>query len=80
MELKITYEIKGKQRRELAQAISEALNIASIYKGVPTFEYEIGYLIVDREGSIILNESMAQAEIEDLVSRLQVESSIERFR
>lgn len=71
MELKITYEIKGKERRKLAQAISEILNIASTYKGVPTFEYEIGDLIVDREGSIILNESMAQAEIEDLVSRLQ---------
>lgn len=71
MELKITYEIKGKERRGLAQAISETLNIASIYKGVPTFEYEIGDLVLDREGSIILNESMAQAEIEDLVSKLK---------
>lgn len=48
MALKITYEIKGKGRKELVQAISQVLNFASVYKGVPNFEYKIGDLVVDR--------------------------------
>ena len=34
MEMKITYEVKGAPRRELAQAISEVLNTIAVYKSV----------------------------------------------
>jgi hypothetical protein len=71
MEFKITYEIKGKRRRELAQAISDILNTVPQYKGVPTCAYEIGDLILDREGSIIINNSMPPAEIENMVRVLE---------
>jgi hypothetical protein len=36
MEHKITYEMKGVSRKELAKAISEVLNTTSVYKGVPS--------------------------------------------
>ncbi len=58
MEHKITYEMKGVSRKELSKAISEVLNTASVYKGVPSCAYEIGNLILDREGSIILGDTM----------------------
>lgn len=71
MERKITYEIKGQQRRELAQAISEILNTVPKYKSVPICACEIGDLILDREGSIILNDSMTPAEIDYMVKILE---------
>ena len=71
MEHKITYEMKGVPRKKLAQAISEVLNITPVYKGVPTCAYEIGDLVIDREGSIVLNESMSTAEIDNLVTKLK---------
>lgn len=71
MELKITYEIKGKQRRELAQAISEVLNTIPRYRGVPTCAYEIGDVILDREGSMIINDSMTPTQIDHMVKALE---------
>ena len=71
MEHKITYEMKGVSRKELAQAISEVLNVASVYKGVPSCAYEIGDLILEREGSIILGDTMTPAEVDSLVRKLE---------
>jgi hypothetical protein len=71
MEHKITFEMWGLPRKKLAQAISEVLNITPVYKGVPSCAYEIGDLILDREGSIVLNQSMGAAEIDNLVTKLK---------
>lgn len=71
MERKLTYEIKGAPRRELAQVISEVLNTIAVYKSVPTCAYEIGELTLDREGSIILLNSMTPSEIDNLVTSLK---------
>ncbi|WP_075981578.1 hypothetical protein [Bacillus massilinigeriensis] len=71
MEFKITYEVKGQRRKELVQAISEFLNTIPKYKGVPTCAYEIGDLVVDREGAVILNDSMTPAEVDHMVTVLE---------
>jgi hypothetical protein len=71
MEFKITYEVKGEPRKALVHAISEFLNTIPKYKGVPTCAYEIGELLVDREGAIILNDSMTPAEVDKMVTVLE---------
>ena len=71
MDHKITYELKGVSRKELAKAISEVLITDSVYKGVPSCAYEIGDLILDREGSIIMDDTMTPAEVDSLVRNLE---------
>ena len=71
MESKITYELKGKRRKELVQAIGELLGKEATYKGVPTFAYEIGDLVVDREGSILIDDTMKPAEVDTIVRQLE---------
>ena len=71
MEHNITFEMEGRKRKELAQAISEVLNTTSVYKGVPSCAYEIGDLVLDREGSIILGDTMTPAEVDSLVRKLE---------
>ena len=71
MEHKITYEMKGVPRKELAKAIGEAVNATSVYKGVPSCAYEIGDLILDRGGSIILGDTMTPVEVDSLVRKLE---------
>lgn len=73
MEFKITYEVKGQRRKELVQAISEFLNTIPKYKGVPSCAYEIGELLVDREGAVILNDSMTPAEVDQMVTELEAQ-------
>ena len=71
MEHNITYGMKGVSRKELSKAISEVLNTASVYKGVPSCAYEIGDLILDRGGSIILGDTMTPVEVDSLVKKLE---------
>jgi hypothetical protein len=71
MEFKITYEIKGQRRKELVQAISDHLNTIPKYLSVPSCAYEIGSLLVDREGAIIINDTMTPAEVEKMVMELE---------
>lgn len=68
MELKITYELKGQQIRELVQSISEVLNTVAKYRSIPSCAYEIGNLVLDRENSIILNDYMTLVGIDYLVN------------
>lgn len=76
MEFKITYEIKGQRRKELVEAISDHLNTVPKYLSVPTCAYEIGCLTVDREGAIIINNTMTPAEVDTMVSELETKGFI----
>lgn len=71
MDHKITYELKGVSRKGLAQAISEVLNATSVYKGVLSCAYEIGDLVLDREGSIVIGDTMTPLEVDSLVRKLE---------
>ncbi len=71
MEFKITYEIKNNRRKELVQAISEHLNTIPKYRSVPSCAYEIGSLVVDREGAVIIGDTMAPAEVDKIVMELE---------
>jgi L-ascorbate metabolism protein UlaG (beta-lactamase superfamily) len=73
MEFKITYEIKGQRRKELVQAISDYLNTIPKYLSVPTCAYEIGELTVDREGAVIINDTMTPAEVDTMVTELEAQ-------
>ena len=70
MEKKICYNVKGKERRDLAQAISEVLNTVPFYKGVPSFVYEIGGFSLDKDGTLTFNESLDSQELERLKEEL----------
>ena len=73
MEFKITYEIKGQRRKELVQAISDYLNTIPKYLSVPTCAYEIGELTVDREGAVIIKDTMTPAEVDIMVRDLEAQ-------
>lgn len=73
MKFKITYEIKGQRRKELVQAISDYLNTIPKYLSVPTCAYEIGELTVDREGAVIIKDTMTPAEVDTMVRDLEAQ-------
>ena len=70
MEEKICYNVKGKERRDMAQAISEILNTVPFYKGVPSFVCEIGGYNLDKDGTLTFNESLDSQELERLKEEL----------
>jgi hypothetical protein len=50
--MKISYNKKGKERKALVLAISEELDAQADYKGAPTFAYEVGGYVIDKEGTL----------------------------
>lgn len=50
--MKIYYNVTGTERKSLAQAVSQELNIPAKYLGAPTFTYEVGGYRVDKNGTL----------------------------
>jgi len=47
------FNVGGKERKKLVEAISEILEVETVYQKAPTYSYQIGNLVVDKEGTII---------------------------
>jgi len=46
----INFDVTGERRKALATAVSQEMNVPFIYRGVPTFAYEVGSYVIDRAG------------------------------
>jgi hypothetical protein len=59
--MKINYNVTGEQRKELVKAIGVILQVKPVYMKMPTCVYEIGDITVDKEGTLVCEDS-AKAE------------------
>lgn len=64
--MEIRFNVTGTRRKELVNAITEVTDTPANYKGAPTFAYEIGDIIVNKEGTLSF-DSMTDS---DLIERL----------
>lgn len=64
--MKINFNLTGTDRKSLVNAVSKELNIISKYLGVPTFAYEVGDYIIDKDGILIGPDNF------ELIENLQV--------
>ena len=55
--MQINYNITGKERKSLVNAISEELNASSKYLGAPTFAYEVAGYNIDKNGVLRGNDN-----------------------
>lgn len=65
--MKVNYNVTGKERKALAQAIGQIKETVPIYMGVPSCAYDIDGIILDKDGSIEIDDS---SESEYLIERL----------
>lgn len=54
--MKVRFNRTGSKRKELVNAIGDILETRPVYKGAPTFNYNIGGFEVDKEGTLIIDE------------------------
>ena len=69
--MKVEFNKKGAERKELIKAISEILNTKPKYLGMPTAAYDFGGLIVDKNGALNFEENVFPKDIENLLLKLQ---------
>lgn len=71
MKMTIPYNLTGKQRKQLAEDISVALHTIPKYLGYPTCNYQIGDCILERNGKLIIPESVANETATVLLEHLR---------
>ena len=60
--IEAAYHVTGVRRKQLVVAVSEFTNIEPEYKAAPSFAYEIGDYMVDKEGTLTGPENPALVE------------------
>ena len=68
--MKIRFNATGAQRKALVKAIAEITGADSKYLGAPTFAYEVDYFTIDKEGTLVFDDSADTEEIENLLEGL----------
>ena len=71
--MKITYNVTGPARKELVNAIAHLLAVASVYQGPPSFAYDIGGYVVDKNGNLLTPEEAETDDVFRLVDALYAE-------
>ena len=68
--MKARFNVTGAKRKELVEAIESIVGMRAFYKKVPTFEYVVNNYIIDREGTVKINDRTDSEEVENLFDRL----------
>jgi len=52
--MEIRVNLQGRKRKELASLISEVFGVEPVYKGMPSYAYEVGHITLDESATIHL--------------------------
>lgn len=66
----VTIHATGAERKRLVKTISDWLGIPAKYCGAPTFNYEVDYLTVDRNGNLSFDDRADSEVIERLLEHI----------
>ena len=76
--MKISYNLTGEARKNLVKAISTELNAETHYCGAPTFNYTIGELTIDKNGTVSGPDDRGLiADLEGLYSLIPTEKTFD---
>ena len=68
--MELHYNVTGEKRKELVGVISELLKMKAVYMKMPTCAYVIDNITVEKDGTVVWNESTDQDTIEAVIIAL----------
>jgi hypothetical protein len=66
----ITLHAQGAERKRLVQTVSDWLGVPAKYCGAPSFNYEVDYFTIDRNGSLSFDDRADSEVIERLLQHI----------
>lgn len=69
----ITINAQGAERKRLVKTVSDWLGVPAKYCGAPTFNYEVDYFTIDRNGSLTFDDGTDSEVIERLLQHIYAE-------
>ena len=68
--MELNFHVNGVERKRLVQTISDWLGVPAKYCGAPTFNYEVDYFTIDRNGSLSFDDRADSEVIERLLEHI----------
>lgn len=68
----ISFDVTGKERKALVQALSEITFSEAIYAGAPSFAYQVGDYTIDKDGVLSCPDTLSNEAIALVVEKLGV--------
>lgn len=68
--MELNFHVNGAERKRLVKTISDWLGVPAKYCGVPTFNYEMDYFTIDRDGNLSFDDRADREVIERLLQHL----------
>ena len=68
--MEVKCHASGAERKRLVQTVSDWLGVPAKYCGAPTFNYEVDYLTIDRNGSLSFDDRADSEVIEQLLQHI----------
>lgn len=68
--MKINYNVKGNERKQLVKLISEITEVPSKYLGVPSCAYQVGPYYIGKDGELTFDTKVGQDDIKSLMKKL----------
>ncbi|MCC8013649.1 MAG: virulence protein [Eubacterium sp.] len=69
--MRIKFNRTGTERKALVNTVSEITGARAVYKYMPTCAYEVDYFTIDREGTLIFDDTADSEEVENLLEQLE---------
>ena len=68
--MELNFHVNGAERKRLVQTVSDWLGVPAKYCGAPTFNYEVDYFTINRDGSLSFDDCADSEVIERLLQHL----------
>ena len=66
----VSFNVTGKERKTLAQALSEITFSEVVYAGAPSFDYQVGDYIIDKNGVLSYPDTLSKEAVALVVEKL----------
>lgn len=68
--MEIRFNASGTKRKELVNACGDALGIVPVYQKAPSFAYQVGTFVIDKNGALSCDEGTSIDIVKNLLERL----------
>ena len=69
--MEVRFNVTGERRKALVQALGELLELKPKYLGPPSFSYQVGDMLIDKHGTVWLNEDAGQKYVDRILDGMR---------
>ena len=66
----VSFNVTGKERKALVQALSEIVFSEAVYAGAPSFDYQVGDYTIDKKRCSVLPDTLSKEAVALVVEKL----------